>query len=503
MPINAADLLKRLKLLDTSPDAPQNPSQLKLKVPDFKIANSDLSSRITRGSEGTPYPTAGGVNLPSSEGPNAAPMDFDAERLLKTLPSGVEQPAPFKLGSSNTGALGNVEGRQMANSMGLPSSAVRNGAIEPPKMHHGFWDRVKSVGEGALMGMGQIAEQNARSGREQTLESLLGGGAAGGLAGGVSPLSIDALRNQKQADRDMGTLQQKQDLEKGQAQIDDLRRRARTEDPAVERERDDIRQAWQAILASGQLFSPDNPEHKALHDRASALKINLPYGQKSGTRAANAQTGSMVENGVKFQTERDPETNRWVKSVGADGQPIVLDEKPAEKKTGDYSGAIQLRDSLRGQATNIQNSQLAPLYKARTTAQTELGRTPLPDKADPNYAATQDRRIQLDNDIADANKEITRLEGERDRLYGDATKADADAKRADPDQYNKGTSPEQPSEQPTPQQSTPGVGLAPGMGNVSTMRGRGNDPKVQAYADKFFGGNYAAAAAAIAKQRGQ
>lgn len=48
--------------------------------------------------------------------------------------------------------------------------------------------------------------------------------------------------------------------------------------------------------------------------------------------------GSVVEGGVKYQTEYDPETKRWVKSLGADGNPIVEADAPKpEKPTVNYS----------------------------------------------------------------------------------------------------------------------------------------------------------------------
>ena len=176
MPINAADYFRRKQIFDQPDDPrPQNVSQLGLKVP-----KSDLMSRITRGNgEGTPYPTSGGVNLPPADVSLEVPSGLPEMSGRGDEAAALANRAPFRLGVPETGALGNVEARQQANDLGLPSSGVRNGAILPPKMHHGFWDRLKQAGEGAVIGMGRQAEQNARSGREQSLESLLGAGAAG------------------------------------------------------------------------------------------------------------------------------------------------------------------------------------------------------------------------------------------------------------------------------------------------------------------------------------
>ncbi len=447
MPINAADLLKRLKLLDTSPDAPQNPSQLKLKVPDFKIANSDLSSRITRGSEGTPYPTAGGVNLPSSEGPSLEIPSGLPESPGRggSLTAASENRAPFKFGVPETGALGNVLARQDANSMGLPSSAVRNGAIEPPKMHHGFWDRVKSVGEGALMGMGQIAEQNARSGREQTLESLLGGGAAGGLAGGVSPLSIDALRNQKQADRDAQDLARQQGLEEQQADIGLKRTKPMLDVQrlVIEQQRADeaARRADQTYTETHRHNVETETERK--NRRPAGGEFNITPGQSR--MRTNPQTGQPEV--IYTAPDKPEETPQQRAGRNADREAAKsLAEKSRTMET-------QYGENLKGLNTNLANiqQQLSAIPRAADGKAQDL--------------------VQYDylkGELERTQKQIDQTTKDRNDAATAAQKAEADALK-----YDFGGS------------------QAP------------QDPKVKEYADKFFGGNYAAAAAAIAKQRGQ
>ena len=56
-----------------------------------------------------------------------------------------------------------------------------------------------------------------------------------------------------------------------------------------ERERDNISATYRQILASGQEFDPENPEHKQIHDRAAQLGLTLPYGQKEGKHGAERQ----------------------------------------------------------------------------------------------------------------------------------------------------------------------------------------------------------------------
>ncbi len=121
---------------------------------------------------------------------------------------------------------------------------------------------------------------------------------------------------------------------------------------------------------------------------------------------------------------------------------------------------------MRTQAANIQ-TQLNPLYQARTAAQTELGRTPLPDATNPKASEIQDRRNRLNEQIGELDKQIGGLEKDRNDAYDGATKADANAKKANQTEYNKGT----PSQFSSPQATAPGVGMVPGMGALRSMRG--------------------------------
>jgi hypothetical protein len=98
-------------------------------------------------------------------------------------------------------------GQSLVNVLRDPNTSPRSRVYQTPQgvsvdaptpMGHGFWNRLKKIGEGAVIGMGQQAQRNDASGRGQDLGSLLGAGAAGGVNGGVNPLSIDVFRRQQQ-----------------------------------------------------------------------------------------------------------------------------------------------------------------------------------------------------------------------------------------------------------------------------------------------------------------
>ncbi len=438
MPINAADLLKRLKLLDTSPDAPQNPSQLKLKVPDFKIANSDLSSRITRGSEGTPYPSP--------------PQPFDPGAIEDQGFAGMTKPERIRPGHTDTAGMSPTE--QQQSYLGVLRQAAPNSRVtrtaggideDAPRVHKGFWDRVKSAGEGALMGMGKIAEQNARSGREQTLESLLGGGAAGGLTGGISPVTIDVLRRQDEIARADSDLARQQGLEEQQADIG-LKRTKPLLDVqrlVIEQQRADeaARRADQTYTETHRHNVETETERK--NRRPAGGEFNITPGQSR--MRTNPQTGQPEV--IYTAPDKPEETPQQRAGRNADREAAKsLAEKSRTMET-------QYGKNLEGLNTNLANiqQQLSAIPRAADGKAQDL--------------------VQYDylkGELERTQKQIDQTTKDRNDAATTAQKAEADALK-----YDFGGS------------------QAP------------QDPKVKEYADKFFGGNYAAAAAAIAKQRGQ
>ncbi len=352
MPITA-DILAQLKKLQGQPTTSEAPS------PFLKIPNSELLSKVTRGRE-TPIDSSPQINpsiymRQSSDAPlSGLPENSgtgDETAALNNRPS-------FRLRAPDAGILGNVEGRQILDQAGIPSAAVRNGEMLPPKMHHGFWDRLKSVGEGALIGMGQQARQNAQTGREQSLESLLGAGAGGAITGGVSPLSIDALRNREQGQQDIQALGQQQGLEGQRAAIDAARMRPMLEAEKLRQEAE-YRQSQQEIqrqVEEGRITRAEadrqSREKQAELNRQSREKIATLKPETPDVAAQNApEVQGLNERVAGYQTELKQHQDEIAtknaairKQAEANYQQAIQDynaqiaagQKPAKPKRADF-----------------------------------------------------------------------------------------------------------------------------------------------------------------------
>ncbi len=420
MPIST-DILQRLKQIQQPP--PQSPF--------LKIPNSEILSKITRG---LPSADAPELSVPSGLPENPGTGDETAALANR---------APFKLGSPNKGALGQVEARQQADTSGLPSSAVRNGEILPPKMHHGFWDRLKSVGEGALMGISQQARQNAQTGREQSLESLLGAGAGGAITGGVSPLTIDALRNREQSRQDEGDLFRQQELEKQRADVQGSRQR-----PLLEAERLRQEAEYRQNQQENQRQVEEGRMSRAEADRQSREK------QSELNRQSREKIASQKPETPDVAAQNAPDIQGLNERIG--GYQSELKQHQDEIATKNAAIKKQAEANYQ-QAVQDYNAQIAAGAKPAK-----------PKRADFYEEEKNNDKDYLDGTVEKVNTRIKELQDAIKAESGNLNQLKTESRKA---------------------------GQKPRVGNV--------DPKVKLYADQFFGGNYAAAQAAIAKQRGQ
>lgn len=141
-----------------------------------------------------------------------------------------------------------------------------------------------------------------------------------------------------------------------------------------------------------QPFDPNDPVDVQLLKDANAAGILIPsaYGkQPAPPKPATApETRTRMEGGVKYQTEFDPESKKFVFSTDGDGKRIVVDEaKPESEAKGietpeqfgtrqrNFNAAYEKHKSLLTQEANAAKEKDAA-YKAladiRTTAQSRM-----------------------------------------------------------------------------------------------------------------------------------
>jgi len=142
----------------------------------------------------------------------------------------------------------------------FPSSKVIDGEILPPKMHHGLGDRLKSIGKGALIAMGEYARTHPGA----SAAELLSAGAAGGTVGGVSPVSIDALQSQARVGQHRQQVGNEISLEAEQAQLENLRQK-----PVLEQEKLKAEAQRQQEQSAREQF---RMEETARHNRATETR---------------------------------------------------------------------------------------------------------------------------------------------------------------------------------------------------------------------------------------
>lgn len=356
-------------------------------TPPFVGEDEEVKPKIrvafgTRGLSGvedlkTPPPQAmaGGVRLPGITPPEYLPErnPYEGYTPERRPPS----PINIRVGA-NTAGLDPVDRsvsvlntqRQAAEQ--FPSSKVtESGEVLPPKMHHGWKDRLISIGKGALLGL-------ERGG--------VGGGIAGAITGGVSPITIDKIQARRALERKTAEVGQQIDIEKGRAQIEEIKGRGGTrEERQREAERDNLRQAWQAILASGQEFDPDNPEHKQIHDRATELGIPLPYGSKKRQAGAPLIRERQNADGTTSTLKSDDGGKTWVEIPELKASP-----KPGEGKP-DYGVRAEWYYKKQKEAMD-----------RKAALQAQLDKLPVPKNDDPDYWTITEQRERLQKQIDEA-----------------------------------------------------------------------------------------------------
>lgn len=249
----------------------------------------------------------------------------------------------------------------------FPSSKVVNGEILPPKMHHGLGDRLKSIGKGIVLGMGDVARNHP----DASTGELLGAGAAGGVSGGASPVGIDAQVRRAQVGQHEGDVARELELAGQSAQVAGAQAR-----PQIEMERvrlEDERQRQQAADKLREMSETERYHHETVEERRNRV---------GGTKKPDRRT-----------------VGNKVVEIGDDGQTRVLyegDEKPA-------ADSVQLA-SWYEKKQNEAGSKAAGLRQQADA---------LKDKVNTDYAAGEER-TRLLKEAADADKQAAEYRDKRD-----------------------------------------------------------------------------------------
>lgn len=198
---------------------------------------------------------------------------------------------------------------------------------------------------GAFERMRQLAPYGARSG----IGGLGGAGLFGFLQGLINPGSAaKGKRREEQAKAD-------QEVTRGEnAQIKDLQAATRTaqlqeikdlpgrrEDAKKELERDNLRQTWTRITATGAFDPAGNPDHKKIQQRASELGEYLP--------ATSVKAGPTREPHYVERRLPNGSTETWV--IPPAGSP----DKPSRVEGLPGSSAPPKPEDTAGENKNLEN----------------------------------------------------------------------------------------------------------------------------------------------------
>lgn len=203
--------------------------------------------------------------FPVPASPDALPQPEDLREL--NYPAERKPLAPIRIhvGADTKGLQGidksiaELKTEQQA-ARDYPSSEVRDGEILPPTMHHGAKDRLKSIGKGIIISMGEYAKTHPGA----SAAELLSAGGTGGVIGGVSPVSIDALQRQAGVQQHEKELKGQIGIETGQAQLEGLKAK-----PVLEAER--IRMEGEQKAREDQRRAEEFAERQR-HNRATEAR---------------------------------------------------------------------------------------------------------------------------------------------------------------------------------------------------------------------------------------
>src|SRR5262249_23077349 len=205
-----------------------------------------------------------------------------------------------------------------ANRGTMAAGATQPG--QPPlKAHHGFWDRLKSIGEGALMGMTMGGP---------------GGAIAGAITGGVKPQVIDLARYRQQQARQQEQQYRDLELRQKKAQVEALEH-PEAKEPKWETR--SVNEGEYGLPEGTEIRQRWNPQTQSLEDYIDK-KTGLPAVAKRTSKRSEVphESTRVVEEGEYQGVPKGTEIRTlW------DGEKYVdqtRNGKPLVAKAGGESG---------------------------------------------------------------------------------------------------------------------------------------------------------------------
>lgn len=420
--------------------------------------------------------------LSISQPPRPTPTSIDSPTALPDNSPLVRQPEPLNYIPPPPYPVFNNKGRPIGAEGGFDQLSRNQTLLEAQQ---GYQPKGSTKNLLLSMGLG-------------FLRGGLPGVAASGLSYALDPAAIDRAQMERAMGQTQGAIETDltrrhvdSQMAEQQARLEALKRKP-LEDAAkvMEQERDNLRQIYNAQ----PYFDPErNPQHKAIAERAATLNMTLPSRDEKDDSQLEWVNGSLQR---VSRSGRRPVTA----ATDASGQPLVRQTDVPVIEDGlpvtpgqalNYRGMIgreaQQRSDKAGQSTQERQAHLIARDSAANRAEgfkkqltdidAELSRTLSSEPVLKDGVPVTDEKgnILYGNQTSDRRRELLQRRDAVQRDYESAI-----------DEANKET------------KLAESVYVPPTGGSLQR-----EDPKVRAYADRFFGGDYQAAQSAIRKQRGQ
>lgn len=272
----------------------------------------------------------------------------------------------------------------------FPSSKVRDGEILPPKMHHGLGDRLKSIGKGIVLAMGQQAARG-----DNSTAGLLSAGAAGGTVSGISPVTGDALLRRAQVGQQEGDVARELDIAKEQGQVGAI-----NAEPGLRAER--IRVDQEIASQKAAQVTASESDRMARDDAARKAAGLRDMETQRHNRVTEGQGQQKVDKPTPVRGEETPQQYRSRLGQYRAAQKELGDlekqeQDAAQRKDAAYARASSLKDWMNRKVNDETGSPVYGDDVERAERQAESAEKNWQDYAG-KKAAAQAKLVQYGED---------------------------------------------------------------------------------------------------------